>query len=79
MSAEPQSPRARRLTAASLVPSAIGIVLLVWWFVDGARAWWMLAAGAAAAIVGAAIAARARREPATEGEERDRGSSDDWT
>jgi hypothetical protein len=63
---EPQSPPARRVTAASIVPSVIGLALLVSWFVRGGRAWWMLVLGIVAAIGGTAVAARARREPPEE-------------
>jgi hypothetical protein len=55
--------RARGLFVGSLVLSAVGLVLLVWW-VFGGRRWWALVAGALAAVAGVAIAARARRDPA---------------
>jgi hypothetical protein len=67
VTSEPQSPRARRLTAAPILPSVVGVALLVWWAIGSVRAWWMLVAGAIAAIIGVAVAARARREPPTEG------------
>ena len=59
MSAEP---RARGLFIASLVLSAVGLALFVWWLL-GIYRWWVLAGGVLAAVTGGAIAARARREP----------------
>jgi drug/metabolite transporter (DMT)-like permease len=51
----------RRLFAGSLVLSAIGVVLLAWWFFDDPRSWWALGAGALAALAGVVLGARSRR------------------
>ena len=52
----------RGVFVGSIVLSAIGVVLFVWWWF-GIHRWWMLAVGALFAIAGVAIAARARRDP----------------
>ena len=59
MSAEP---RGRALIAGSLILSALGLALLIWWLL-GIHRWWVLIAGVVAAVMGGAAAARARREP----------------
>jgi len=55
-------PRGRALIAGSLILSALGLALLIWWLL-GIHRWWVLGAGALAGVTGGAIAARARREP----------------
>ena len=55
-----------RAGAASVVFSAVGVGLLVWWVVRDLRSLWMLVAGFAAAVAGVAVAARARRDTSGE-------------
>ena len=62
MSGEIRTPGGRRLFAASVVLSALGVVLLAWWLLADTRAWWTLAVGACAAIAGVVVAARGRRD-----------------
>jgi hypothetical protein len=62
VSGEIRSPGGRRLFAASVVLSALGVVLLAWWLLADTRAWWTLTAGAGAAIAGVVVAARGRRD-----------------
>lgn len=66
MSGEIQTPGGRRLLRASVVFSAVGVGLLVWWVVSDVRSLWMLVAGFAAAVAGVAVAARARRDTSGE-------------
>jgi uncharacterized protein involved in exopolysaccharide biosynthesis len=47
----------------SLVLSAIGVGLLVWWFFSGTRSWLVLCVALVVAFAGVVIAARARRTP----------------
>ena len=62
MSGEIQTRGGRRLFGASLILSALGVVLVAWWVLRPPRSWWVLAVGAIAAIAGVAVAARGRRD-----------------
>ena len=66
MTGEIETRGGRRLFAASVVLSGIGVALVAWWAVSDPRPWWMLVAGLLAALAGVVLGARGRRDAAAE-------------